>query len=337
MNEESSTGLLYDYVARSESLDEYRQILENLADQKVSWSKIMHKIMKENNYTVIELAALCGVSRQSAGKWLNGVIPKKREMFIKIAFAAHYHLEEMNHFLQRYGCCNKLYPKSLEDSVYIFVLTSDSIEHTYTSCQSILELFQIELSCYKEKDNDTVYETSAVLQSITQLSSLSEMLTFVQKNASIYRSQYHKLYDYVELFIKKNLLEDFSEEDNVFLLANSQQWSSSLRHCVSEISQKKWYPQRNKIISLGIHLNMNVKHINEMLHLAQMESMCAKNPFENAIIYSLENAELEDVIYCDGTDNLCQYVKRVLKSLEFSNVEFFIEELPCDCVDDDMF
>lgn len=337
MNEEASTGFLYDYVARSESLDEYRQILENLADQKVYWSKIMNKIMKENNYTVSEMASLCGVSRQTAGKWLNGVIPKKREMFIKIGFAAHYHLDEMNHFLQRYGCCNKMYPKSLEDSVYIFVLTSDSIEHTYASCQSILELFQMEFSTNKGKDDDTVDETSVVLQSITQLSSLSEMLVFVQKNASIYRSQYFKLYDFVDVFIKKNLLEDFSEEDNVFLLANSQQWSSSLRHCVSEISQKKWYPQRNKIISLGIHLNMNVNQINEMLQLAQMESMCAKNPFENAIIYSLENAELEDVIYCDGTDNLCQYVKRVLKSLEFLNVEFFLEELPCDSVEYDVY
>lgn len=156
------------------------------------------------------------------------------------------------------------------------------------------------------------------------------MMEFVQQKAAIYKNQYHKFYDYVELFIQKNLLSDATKEDNVHLLANSQQWSSSLRQCVSEISQKKWYPQRNKIISLGIHLNMDVEQINEMLGLAQMEELCAKIPFESAIIYALENAKLEDKIYCDGTDELCLYVKKVLEDLEFEGVEFFLEELPKD-------
>lgn len=86
---------------------------------------------------------------------------------------------------------------------------------------------------------------------------------------------------------------------------------------------EKWYPQRNKIISLGIHLNLDVDQINEMLELAQMEKLCAKTPFENAIIYALENAKLEDQIHCDGTNDLCLYVRKILLSLEFEGVEFF--------------
>lgn len=334
---EITTGYLYDVASRSESLEEYKKLLVSIADQKKNWIQIIKQIVSDNGYSASEFGKICGVSRQAAQKWMNGAVPKKRETFIRIGFAAHYNLEQMNYFLQRYGRCNKLYPKCLEDSVYIFVLNSDTIEHTYQSCQSIIDLLKVELTTTEEDNQNESYETIALLESLSSLSTLPEMLAFVAENTSVYRDQYSKLYTYVEDFIQRNLLSDGIEEDSVYNLANSQQWSSSLRHCVSEISQKKWYPDRNKIISLGIHLNMDVDQINKMLELAQMEELCAKNPFENAIIYALENAQLEDVIYTDGTDTLCVYVRRVLESLDYSGVDFFMDELPEDYEDDEIF
>ncbi len=334
---EITTGYLYDVASRSESLEEYKKLLVSIADQKKNWTQIIKQIVSDNGYSASEFGKICGVSRQAAQKWMNGAVPKKRETFIRIGFAAHYNLEQMNYFLQRYGRCNKLYPKCLEDSVYIFVLNSDTIEHTYQSCQSIIDLLKVELTTTEEDNQNESFETIALLESLSSLSTLPEMLAFVAENTSVYRDQYSKLYAYVEDFIQRNLLSDGIEEDSVYSLANSQQWSSSLRHCVSEISQKKWYPDRNKIISLGIHLNMDVDQINKMLELAQMEELCAKNPFENAIIYALENAQLEDVIYTDGTDTLCVYVRRVLESLDYSGVDFFMDELPEDYDDDEIF
>lgn len=58
----------------------------------------------------------------------------------------------------------------------------------------------------------------------------------MKEHAQMYKQKYYRLYRYIEDCIQKNLLPD--EEDNVSLLASSQQWSSSLRQCVSEISQK---------------------------------------------------------------------------------------------------
>ena len=148
-----STVALYDFVARSESIEEYRDILERLADQKQNWIAIISSIMEEHGFSAKTMAELCGVSRQSVQKWLKGSVPKSRETFIKIGFAANYDLEQMNHFLQRYGCCNKLYPKSLEDSVYIFVLSSDSIEHTYKACEAIIKMLKTEISQTEDKTN----------------------------------------------------------------------------------------------------------------------------------------------------------------------------------------
>lgn len=325
-NEDYSTGALYDFVARSESIEEYKSILESLADQKQNWMSMIRSIMEENNLSAKKLAELCGVSRQAVQKWLRGSVPKSRETYIKIGFAANYDLEQMNYFLQRYGCVHKLYPKCLEDSVYIFVLSSERVEHTYQSCETIVKMLKDEFSATVDKPDMKVYTTSALEMNITNLQSLQEMLSFVVDHSQAYKQKYDKLYSYIEEFIQKNLLPD--GDDSVFLLANSQQWSSSLRQCVSEISQKKWYPQRNKMISLGIHLNMDVAQINHMLELVQMEHLCAKAPFENAIIYALENAELEDKIHCDGTDDLCLYVKKILLSLNFESMDFFLDELP---------
>ena len=82
-----STGALYDFVSRSENLEEYRNILESLADQKQNWTYIINDIMKERGLSASKMAELCGVSRQSVQKWLKGSVPKSRETYIKIGFA----------------------------------------------------------------------------------------------------------------------------------------------------------------------------------------------------------------------------------------------------------
>ena len=97
-----STGELANIVSESE-LEEYKEILNNLKIQQEECKKVIEKILEENQYTVSKFADLCGVSRATVNKWLKGAVPKSREMFLKIGFAAQYSLEEMNHFLTRYG------------------------------------------------------------------------------------------------------------------------------------------------------------------------------------------------------------------------------------------
>lgn len=45
MENEYSTGKLYDFVARSESIEEYKALLVRLADQRESWVGVVNKIM----------------------------------------------------------------------------------------------------------------------------------------------------------------------------------------------------------------------------------------------------------------------------------------------------
>ena len=77
-------------------------------------------------------------------------------------------------------------------------------------------------------------------------------------------------------------------------MAQIQGWSSSLRQCVSAINQNKWYPTRNKVISLGLHLSMDHEQIDELLELAHMEPLCAKNARE--ILSKLKLPEIDSFL-----------------------------------------
>jgi hypothetical protein len=153
----------------------------------------------------------------------------------------------------------------------------------------------------------------------------NELEQFIIENSSVFARAYHKLYAYIKTFFEYNI-------ENVFGLALSQEWSSSLRQCVSAIRQEKWYPTRNKIISLGIHLDMDIEQIDGLLRLANMEPLCAKNIFESVIMFILEDASLNDMMDKDSEkyepDQLCRYAKEVLQEFDLPEIESFISELP---------
>lgn len=322
-----STGLLKDYIERCETTEEFKELLVSIGSQKQEWEKVIRSIMEKGNLSVSSMAEKCGVSRQAVMKWQKGSIPKTRDLFIRIALAADYSLDKVNEFLMKYGRCPALYAKSLEDAVYIFILSSEHIDHTYQSYQKITEELKLNMDMIGSEHVDDNWETGAYMQKLTDMESTSELTRFVSEHAEAFRRQYDKFYAYVRIYIESNLLTDESSDDSIYALAERQQWSASLRRCVSEINNKKWYPQRNKIISLGIHLNMDVEQLNYMLRLAHMSELYAKNPFEGAIIYAMTSAELEDYVGLTGSD-LCWYVKNILESLDYSDIEFFLEELP---------
>ncbi len=77
---------------------------------------------------------------------------------------------------------------------------------------------------------------------------------------------------------------------------------------------------------------MDHDQINEMLELAHMEHLCAKNAFESVIIFILEDASLNNKLDADSEefdpDELCRYAREVLEKFDLPEVESFITELP---------
>lgn len=313
-----------------EADEDYLEIKALLEKESVKWQNTINEIKVNCNFTDEKLAGLCGVSRQSVSKWYKGAIPKSRDMFIRIGMVAGYDIATINSFLKRWGY-SELYAMNLEDSIYIYMLNSKEIETCYQNFLYIRKAIENLLFESVNGEELAFTSTEMFLMNLMRTGSLEEFLAFARKNAETFSKQYLKLYDYVERYIQKNIESSGDSKFSIYALQNENEWSASLRRCVSEIKNHKWYPQRSKLISLGIHLNMNLDEINEMLELAHMEKLYAKNPFESAIIYALIKADLEDLIVPGGID-LCYVVKAILSKFDYKDVEFFMMELPEDDV-----
>lgn len=322
------TVYIEDEISKCEDINELRsKILPMVKSQQEQWAYKVNEIIMTNGYTKSKFAELCGVSRVTVDKWCKGSIPKNRETFLRIGMVAQYNIEDMNQLLQRYGRYPALYSKSLEDCICIFVLSNNFGNETINKYQYILNKIKENIirDDAKEMENVTTAKFDAKL---LQVQDEEELERFITENIAMFSYTYHKFYAYVKMCINANY-KDYSS--SIFDMAEGQGWSSSLRQCVSAIRQNKWYPTRNKIISLGLHLSMNHEQINEMLELAHMEPLCAKNIFECVIMYVLDDASLNNMLDADwetyDPDELCKYAKEVLDELHLPEAEFFISEI----------
>lgn len=322
------TGRITNYLEHCEDLEDFKSILlPKLQDQRIMWQQKIGQILQETGFSVRQFAALCRVSEPAVRKWKNGSLPQSRDMFIRIGFAAGYDVEEMNAFLQRYGRCPQLYVKTMEDSVCMFVLRSQTIPHTYQSYLEVLDYIRGEVEKVSG-DRQFAYGTGKMSEQLAGLESMEELAEFARSNADSYREAYTRLYNYILAFVRINLYDIGDDTHASFhAMASESGWSSSLRHCISEIRSRKWFPLRHKIISLGLHLNMDLDDVNRMLQYAQMEPLYPKNPVEAAVIFALEEARLNELIFRDGSDELCRYVRSVLEELRLADSEYLIDDL----------
>ena len=330
MTTTQETVLIKNEISRCEDINELREeIISKLKTQQEQWIGKIKEIISGNGYTKASFAKTCEVSRVSVDKWCKGSIPRNRETFLKIGMAAHYDRERMDQLLQRYGQYPALYPKSLEDCICIFTLQKYK-EDTLVRYREILTKIKEKIVVSGNLTEDE-YSTVMVDERVVSIRDEDELETFISENASVFATAYHRFYAYVKMCIKANY-QGFS--GSVFELAEGQGWSSSLRQCVSEIRQNKWYPTRNKIISLGLHLSMDHDQIDDMLGLAHMEPLCAKNIFESVIMFILDDASLNNMLDAQAEnydpDELCRYARSVLEELDLPEIGAFITELPED-------
>ena len=326
------TVTIKEEISRCEDLEDLKEIVfPKIRTQQDEWSRKVKEIIQEKGYTKTKFAEICGVIRVSVDKWCKGSIPKNRETFLRIGLAAGYSLEKVNQLLQRYGQYPALYSKSLEDCVCIYVINHGYGEETIEKYQLILD--KIKENIIREDSADSVdnVTTEKFDAKLSEVQDEEELERFITDNVAMFSNAYHKFYAYVKMIIATNYMEPAYAE-SVFEMAEVQGWSSSLRQCVSAIRQNKWYPTRNKIISLGLHLSMDHEQIDEMLELAHMEPLCAKNVFESVIMFILDDASLNDMLNIESDDydpdELCNYAREILCSLRLPEVEDFISELP---------
>ncbi len=319
---------LRDEILESDSPQQLKEMLFPLLQtQRQQWAEKINRIIDEGGYTKTDFAKMCGTSRVTVDKWCKGAIPKNRETFLRIGMAADYNLEQMNRLLQKYGRYPALYSKSLEDCIFIFVIHHYSGNRT-EKYQYILNNIKASLVRPSEEEEGNI--TTGVLdEMLSRVADERELEEFISENIDTFSYAYHKLYSYIKVFMgEAERTRTFSVQE----LAEAQEWSSSLRQCVSAIRQRKWYPTRNKIISLGLHLNMDLAQVDQMLDFAHMEPLCPENVLESVMIYIFQNAKrrgMTNVLSEEyDPDGVCNYAREVLEELNLPEGAEFITELP---------
>lgn len=335
---ELKTSYIKEEVLFCGDVDELKEtVFPRLCSQKEDWTRKINEIFSDSKTTKVKFAEKCRVSRVTLNKWLvEGRIPKSRGTFLRIGMAAGYNVEQMNRFLQRYGRYTSLYSKSLEDCVCIYVLNHDYGDETVDKYEYILD--KIKGRILRNDRDDEVEDISTVKfdAKLFEVQDEDELEQFIEENSSVFANAYHKLYAYIKINLEANC-DSYEYQGVVSRMAEEQQWSASLKNCVSAIRQNQWYPTRNKIISLGLHLNMDHEQVNEMLELAHMEPLCAKNVLECVIMFVLESAEVNEILLPDNTNTseLCRYAREVFEELNLSEIGEFISELPEGDEDDE--
>ncbi len=346
VSEEVSTFRLNDEVSRCEDIDELKKnVIPKLKSLQDQWAEKIKEILRECDCNNAEFGRRCNISRATVGNWTKGMIPKSRETFLRIGMAAGYDVERVDALLNRYGRYSGLYVKNLEDCVCLYVLNQKDCDDPVKQYEYILKRIKDKLMGLGEENVEELFTTERYQRELAGVKGEDGLEDFISRNTALFSTAYDKFYSCIcayfmangELVItpkgngKESGSSITSSGETAYEMSQAQGWSSSLISAVSGIKNRKWVPTRNKIISLGLHLFMESSQIDQLLKMAHMEPLCAKNVFESVIIYILESASVNGTMDPENTkdhpDALLIYAKEVVEELGLPELEFFMGEL----------
>ena len=280
-----------DEVGRCESLDELKSILDQKSDCYQDWKYFINRLVEKNHLNYTQMGKICHCSKNTVKKWCNeGTLPQNRDVFIKIALGMYMSLPNTNDLLQRYGKYSALNPKVLGDAVAIFALNHPQKNTEYDPVDYyhyLLERCKRKLDASAAGETTQDIDTQVFAEEMLEGETEQEFEQFILKYSGVYKTAYKKLLQYLEAFIK-------AHSNNIHEFIQQHGLNASFEKMLSNLKHKGEVPKRMKLIVLGLHLNMSLQQLNDMLALAYMEPICSKDKVECAVLYAVENAYLNN-------------------------------------------
>lgn len=296
--EHMNTSEMYYRVINCEEIDELKEILNTYSPYYSQWRDYVNNIMLSKGLSYEKLGKKCGFSKNTIKSWIkNNKVPKSRESFIKLGMGLRFNLQEINYMLQRYGKYPRLYSKSLEDAIGIYVISHYPKDESFNPYEYCIQLKSKFLNILKTKNKrkylaDSPNETFQVEEKLLNLKSEEELVAFVRENEVEYINSYYKLVDYIEAYIKvENLGGSYHS------LVKAEKLDKGFEKMLSNLKNWGEVPNRQRLIALGIKLNMSCVEINQLLEYANMEKLCPKDKIECIILYVLSNIDISNPEY----------------------------------------
>ena len=281
-------------------IDNIKEILDNNSTTNIRWKEYINREgLAVNGYSPQKLAQKCGFNIKTVKRWCNlGHMPKGRNEFIKLGFGIGLDFDKINNLLQRYGKYPKLYPKSIEDAIFIFSINKKRSFAYATELKKIVNKLVNAQPGFL--NSSKLLDTIAILRKLERMVSDNELIEFISLNSEIFNDEYRRLVEFLTSHIKKitsdytGLNQDISI--NALLkdrLVNSNQ-IKSYNVIISSLINGRMIPTRARMICLGIILDMNIENIDRLLELSGMEKLCAKDRVESVLIFLFEDYEIND-------------------------------------------
>lgn len=351
---------MYNNIINCEEIDELKEILDLYSPYYAKWRDYINDVLLTNGYTYENISELCGFSKNTVKAWATeNRIPRSREKFIQFGLGLRCDLDEMNYILQRYGKYPRLYSKSLEDAICMFVIShypEDRSINAYDVYNDLRKKFLEEIQIKNKRRFliDSQNTTSKMEKKIVTMKGIDEFEKFVKEYEVEFMNSYYKLLDYITAFVKT---ENVGKSYHSLVLGNEM--DKGYEKMLSNLRNWGEVPNRRKLINLGITLNMSLVEINNMLHYANMEKLCSKDKLECIILFVLANIDvispyheinhavlvaqytenqeikkqcnnlLEELIGLKNADQVREdvefYVKDALESLEIDEKDVFMD------------
>lgn len=289
---------MYEQIINCEEIDELKEIIDKYSPYYSAWRDYINDILLRNSLSYEKLGKICGFSKNTIKSWVkDNKVPKSREMFIKFGLGLRCNLHEMNYILQRYGKYPKLYPKSLEDAICIFVIShypKGESENPYKIYNLMKQRFMEEIKTKNKRRFliDSEKDTLEMEKSIVDMKGVDEFAVFIKQNEVEFMNSYYKLLDYITAFIKaENMGSSYHS------LVVGKDMDKGYEKMISNLRNWGEVPNRRRLINLGISLNMSLTEINQMLSYANMEKLCPKDKLECIILFVLANIDVTSPYY----------------------------------------
>ena len=198
---------IYDEVARCEDIDDVHALIKANSALMTDWQAFICNLLETCGHSYRSFAAQCEMSSNTIASWCRrGQLPRSREQFIRVAFAAGMNVEETNSFLRRYGKYPQLYPKNIEDAIWIFALRHEMTWHQAAELRKHFEHCMPDAA--ELKRGSVFWDTQAVELQLLKADTVAELEQFVIDNADAFADTYHKLLDFIDSHISVASMED---------------------------------------------------------------------------------------------------------------------------------
>lgn len=292
-------------IYHKESLADLLDYIKQEKDSFLNWQCYINEQLQLKGCSYEKFGKMVGFSKNTIKSWCcNGIMPRSRDMFIKLAFGLKMNVEETDELLTKYGKYSALYAKDLYDAIIIYVINKrvgnwedenynyDSLKKWNIKFEEIFKSHRVNHKYYFDP------KTIGVFNDISGITDDSAFEEYILSNKELFFSSYSSLICFIDDFVQIRLSEKSDDMDKVTYswhkYVTEKGLDSSFEIMLSRLKHDGLLPRREQLIALGIHLNMVANDINKMLSLANMKELYARDMAESLIMYMLRNAEIAD-------------------------------------------